>query len=59
MFKLKEEGFQYLLLLTPCWHNDDETHPLVSVDIRKPLKLEHKTCPSKIDRDKNYPSLKP
>jgi hypothetical protein len=42
MSKLKEESFQYLSLLTPCWHIDDETHPFVGVNIQRPLQLERK-----------------
>jgi hypothetical protein len=58
MSKLKEEGFQYLSHPMPCWHIDDETHSLVGVDIQKPLWLEQKTCSSRINHDKDYPSFK-
>jgi hypothetical protein len=35
--KLSEEGIQCLSLPTPCWHINEETRPLVGVDIQKPL----------------------
>ncbi len=43
----------------PCWHIDEETCPLASVDIQKPPRLEGKTCPLGIDCDKDHPSLEP
>jgi len=41
----------------PCWHIDEETHSLASVNTRKFLQLKGETCPSKIDHDKSHPLL--
>jgi hypothetical protein len=37
--KLKEEGFQCLLLPTPCWHINEKTRSLVGVDVQEPLNI--------------------
>jgi hypothetical protein len=39
----------------PCWHINEETHPLDGVNIQKILQLEGTIGPLKIDHNKTRP----
>jgi hypothetical protein len=56
--KLKKEGFKCLSLLISCWRINEKIHPLVGVNIPKPLQLKRETCPSRIDGNKDHLSSK-
>jgi hypothetical protein len=55
--KLREKDLQCLLFPMPCWHINEKTHSLASLDIQKILQLKGETCLLGTHYDKAIPSL--
>jgi hypothetical protein len=52
--KLNEDSLWCLSFPTSCWQIDEKTCPLAGADIRKPSKLEKKTCMLRTNCDNNH-----